>query len=40
MFAEGLEEFDNSRHLVSDLIDEYKAAERLDYPSYGGGETA
>lgn len=31
MFAEGFEEFDESREVVSDLIDEYKAAEKENF---------
>jgi tubulin gamma len=31
MFASGLEEFDESRAVVQDLIDEYEAAEKEDY---------
>lgn len=34
MFAEGLEEFDDSRHVVQDLIDEYEACETPDYLNY------
>lgn len=37
MFADGLEEFDSARDVVTDLIEEYKAAERPDYVSWGGG---
>lgn len=37
MFADGLEEFDSAREVVTDLIEEYRAAERPDYVSYGGG---
>eukprot|EP01035_Chromulina_nebulosa_P018683 gene18683-24436_t len=36
MFSENLDEFDSSREVVIDLIDEYKAAERMDYVSWGG----
>ncbi|KAI7856595.1 tubulin gamma chain [Circinella umbellata] len=35
MFAEGLDEFDDSRHVVQDLIDEYEACETPDYMNYG-----
>ena len=31
MFIDGLEEFDSSREVVENLIQEYKAAERPDY---------
>ena len=34
MFAEGLDEFDDSRHVVQDLIDEYEACETPDYMNY------
>jgi tubulin gamma len=37
MFADGLEEFDSSREVVIDLIEEYKAAERADYVTWGIG---
>ena len=37
MFADGLEEFDSAREVVTDLIEEYKAAERPDYVSFAGG---
>jgi len=40
MFADGLEEFDSSREVVTDLIEEYKAAERPDYVSFAGGGAA
>jgi len=35
MFSDGLEEFDNSKEVVTELIDEYKACERPDYINYG-----
>ena len=35
MFADGLEEFDDSREVVTNLIEEYKAAEKPDYISWG-----
>jgi len=35
MFADGLEEFDSAREVVTDLIEEYKASERPDYVSWG-----
>ena len=31
MFADGLEEFDSSREVVVDLIQEYEATESPDY---------
>lgn len=34
MFADGLEEFDNSRECVQGLIDEYEACERPDYVNW------
>jgi tubulin gamma len=43
MFADGFEEFDSAREVVTDLIEEYKAAERPDYVSWEGvtrGESA
>lgn len=36
MFTDGLEEFDSAREVVTDLIEEYKAAERPDYVSWKG----
>lgn len=36
MFADGFEEFDSAREVVTDLIEEYKAAERPDYVSWEG----
>ena len=33
IFEHGLEEFDSSREVVSDLIQEYEAAEGADYIS-------
>ena len=35
IFQDGLEEFDSAREVVSELIDEYQAAERPDYVSWG-----
>jgi tubulin gamma len=35
MFADGFEEFDDSRETVQSLVDEYKACERADYIDYG-----
>jgi len=40
MFENGLEEFDESRATVEELLNEYKACESPDYISYGvEGET-
>lgn len=33
MFSDGLEEFDDSRNVVQDIIEEYEAAEGMDYPT-------
>ncbi len=38
MFSDGLGEFDESREVVTDLIEEYKAAEGKDYLSGEGGK--
>ena len=35
MFAESLEELDNSREVVQSLVDEYLAATRADYLNWG-----
>lgn len=35
-FRDGLGEFDTSREIVTDLINEYEEAERADYLSGGG----
>ncbi|ORY95075.1 tubulin gamma chain [Syncephalastrum racemosum] len=35
MFSDGLEEFDDSRQIVQDLIEEYQACETPDYAKYG-----
>lgn len=35
MFAESLDEFDSSREVVQDLVDEYRACERPDYENFG-----
>jgi len=35
MFENGLEEFDDSRATVEELLKEYKACESPDYISYG-----
>ena len=35
MFADNLDEFDDSREVVQMLVDEYKACERPDYASFG-----
>jgi len=41
MFENGLDEFDDSRAVVDELVQEYKACESADYISYGGsGEAA
>ncbi|KND86652.1 Tubulin gamma chain [Tolypocladium ophioglossoides CBS 100239] len=39
-FAENLQEFDEAREVVADLIGEYEAAENADYLNPGGGEKA
>ncbi len=39
-FAENLDEFDESREVVTDLIAEYEAAEDADYMTTEGGEQA
>jgi tubulin gamma len=38
MFADGLEEFDNAREIVSSLAAEYRAAEGPDYIHWGQGD--
>lgn len=38
MFAESLDEFEDSREVVLSLIDEYKACQRPDYINYGSSE--
>jgi tubulin gamma len=38
LFADGLEELDDSREVVANLIEEYKAAEKKNYLDYGMGE--
>lgn len=35
LFADSLEEFDESREVVVSLIDEYKACQKEDYIDYG-----
>lgn len=40
MFEDGFEEFDDSYEVVQGLRDEYTAAERDDYVSWGGGVDA
>ena len=35
MFSDSLQEFDDSREVVHQLIEEYKAASRPDYLTYG-----
>ena len=37
-FAENLDEFDESRQVVADLIAEYEAAEDADYLNPDGGD--
>jgi hypothetical protein len=39
MFAQGLEEFDDAREVVTSMIDEYKASERADYATWGQAPT-
>lgn len=39
MFAESLDEFEDSREVVLSLIDEYKAAQKPDYINYGSAPT-
>lgn len=39
MFADGLEEFDSAREVVTELIDEYRAAERPDYVEWDGNSS-
>lgn len=39
MFADGLEEFDDAREVVTNMIDEYKASERPDYVTWGKNRT-
>uniref|UniRef100_A0A0G4IFH2 Tubulin gamma chain n=1 Tax=Chromera velia CCMP2878 TaxID=1169474 RepID=A0A0G4IFH2_9ALVE len=38
IFADSLDEFDDSREVTVSLIDEYKAAEREDYIAWGEGD--
>lgn len=40
MFSGSLDEFDSSRAVVQELIDEYRAAERPDYITWGSGAAA
>lgn len=35
MFEDNLDELDNSREVVQELVDEYKAAARPDYLTWG-----
>lgn len=35
MFADGLEEFDDAREVVTNMVAEYKASERADYVTWG-----
>lgn len=37
-FADNLNEFDEAREVVTDLITEYEAAEDADYLNPGGGD--
>ncbi len=39
MFSDNLDEFDSSREVVQGLIEEYRAAERADYVTWGVRET-
>lgn len=39
IFSEGLEEFDSAKEVVTDLIEEYRAAERPDYVTWGGARS-
>lgn len=39
IFADGLEEFDSAREVVTELIDEYRAAERPDYVEWNGNSS-
>jgi tubulin gamma len=40
IFADGLEEFDSAREVVTELIDEYRAAERPDYVEWDGNNSS
>eukprot|EP00123_Amoebidium_parasiticum_P021950 comp7670_c0_seq1/m.3312 comp7670_c0_seq1/g.3312 ORF comp7670_c0_seq1/g.3312 comp7670_c0_seq1/m.3312 type:complete len:472 (-) comp7670_c0_seq1:349-1764(-) len=40
MFADGLDELDNSRATVQELIEEYQAAEKPDYVTWAGPQPA
>jgi tubulin gamma len=40
IFADGLEEFDSAREVVTELIDEYRAAERPDYVEWNGNSNS
>ncbi|GKY91109.1 tubulin gamma-1 chain [Mayamaea pseudoterrestris] len=40
MFADSLDEFDTSREVVQNLVDEYRACERADYVDFGCTTTA
>lgn len=35
MFSENLDEFDSSRQIVQELVDEYNAATKADYLQWG-----
>ena len=37
--VQSLEEFDSAKEVVTDLIAEYQAAERLDYVTWGGARS-
>ena len=39
-FSENLDEFDEARHVVSELIEEYEAAENDDYLNPDSGDKA
>jgi len=35
MFSDGLDEFDDAREVVTSMIEEYKASEKVDYATWG-----
>ncbi|KAL7413996.1 gamma tubulin [Mrakia frigida] len=39
MFRDGLEEFDDSRNVVQELVEEYRSCEQADYVDYGSPAT-
>jgi len=39
IFADGLDEFDQSAEIVRNLVDEYKAADKADYLQWGEAQT-